>query len=93
MEVVVDNEIKLLTLAKMRHPKKDYVVVVVVVADREIGNRIYTRRKKKIYILLNHNKISRMIFALIILACIVCRNPCVFEVITISSFSILQENE
>lgn len=49
--------------------------------------------KKNIYILLNHNKISRMIFALIILACIVCRNPCVFEVITISSFSILQENE
>lgn len=51
MEVVVDNEIKLLTLANMSHPKKDYVVVVVVVADREIGNRIYTRRKKKyIYI-------------------------------------------
>ena len=47
--------------------------------------------KKNIYILLNHNKISRMIFALIILACIVCRNR-VFEVITISS-CILQENE
>ena len=46
MEVVVDNEIKLLTLANMSHPKKDYVVVVVV-ADREIGNRIYTTRKKK----------------------------------------------
>ena len=46
-EVVVDNEIKLLTLANMSHPKKDYVVVVVVVADREIGNRIYTTRKKK----------------------------------------------
>lgn len=91
MEVVVDNEIKLLTLANMSHPKKDYVVVVVVVADRKIG--YIQGGKKNIYILLNHNKISRMIFALIILACIVCRNPCVFEVITISSFSILQENE
>ena len=90
VEVVVDNEIKLLTLANMSHPKKIMLLSLLLL---RIGNRIYTRRKKNIYILLNHNKISRMIFALIILACIVCRNPCVFEVITISSFSILQENE
>ena len=92
MEVVVDNEIKLLTLANMSHPKKIMLLSLLLL---RIGNRksdIY-KEEKNIYILLNHNKISRMIFALIILACIVCRNPCVFEVITISSFSILQENE
>jgi len=49
VEVVVDNEIKLLTLANMSHPKKDYVVVVVVVADRKIGY-IQGGKKKYIYI-------------------------------------------